>query len=343
LPGLRLRQTFAKFWEAFAQFWEVEIIFATAKAPGLRSSRNNQRKAQQIPCQPFGRRITFIGAGPSSKPVAGSTHGVFAMSEFRVDDGAPEYCDERDRCTRSLLSKAALVTVPAARQRLLEEAVLLNQAMAQAVAQQYQRRGVDPEDLVQVAMLGLVKAVRGYRPALETAFAAYAVPTIRGEIRRHFRDRGWTIRPPRSLQELNHAARVAAPELAQRLQRMPTTDEVAQHLGVDACAVSDAREAGGAYQALSLDGPPPGSDQLPYDVVADPDNPLEMVDTVLTLRPALKDLGARERLILRLRFFDNLTQEQIGHRIGVSQMQVSRLLTGILVKLRKSIEDPRAA
>jgi RNA polymerase sigma-B factor len=275
--------------------------------------------------------------------VAGSTYGVLAVPNYRADDGAPDLRDKRDESTRDLLCEAALVTDPAARQSLLEQAVLENQSMAQAVAQRYQRRGVDPEDLAQVAMLGLVKAVRGYCPGLETPFAAYAVPTIKGEIRRYFRDRGWTIRPPRSLQELNHAARVVVPELAQRLQRMPTTGDVAQHLGVEASAVNAAREAGGAYQSLSLDGPPASSGQLPYDVVADPDNPLDRVDAVLTLRPALKALGARERLILRLRFVDDLTQEQIGHRLGVSQMQVSRLLTAILATLRENIEDPRAA
>jgi RNA polymerase sigma-B factor len=265
------------------------------------------------------------------------------MSLYRAEDDAPNFRDDRDRFTCSLLLKAALVTDPEIRQHLLEQAVLLNQSVARALAQQYQRRGVDPEDLVQVAMLGLVKAVRGYSPGREKAFAAYAVPTIRGEIRRYFRDRGWTIRPPRSLQELNRAVRIAEPELAQSLQRMPTTDDVAHHLGVDAGAVNEAREAGGGYHPRSLDTPFGDSGQSLRDVVADPGEQFEMVDAVLTLRPALKTLGARERRILRFRFVDNLTQEQIGRRMGVSQMQVSRLLTGILAKLRKSIEGQRAA
>jgi RNA polymerase sigma-B factor len=281
--------------------------------------------------------------GPGSNPVAGSTHGVLVMPLYRVDDGASDIRGDRDLITRSLLHRAAMVTDPTTRQCLFEEAVLLNQSMARALAQEYGRRGVDPEDLVQVAMLGLVKAVRGYTPGAERAFAAYAVPTIRGEIKRYFRDRGWMIRPPRSLQELNRDVRIAEPELAQRLQRTPTTYEVADHLGVDADAVNEAREAGGGYQARSLDGPVGDSGQLLCDVVADPGEPFEMVDAVLTLEPALKILGARERGILRLRFVDNLTQEHIGQRLGVSQMQVSRLLTGILAKLRKSIEDQRAA
>jgi len=153
------------------------------------------------------------------------------MSGYRVDESAPAVREDRDQCTRSLLRRAGQVTDPAARQSLFEEAVLLNQPMARALAQQYQRRGVDPEDLVQVAMLGLVKAVRGYCPGVERAFAGYAVPTIRGEIRRYFRDRGWMIRPPRSLQELNRDVRVAEPELAQSLQRMPTTEGVRRRSG----------------------------------------------------------------------------------------------------------------
>ncbi|MEO8517617.1 MAG: SigB/SigF/SigG family RNA polymerase sigma factor [Dermatophilaceae bacterium] len=264
------------------------------------------------------------------------------MSVERVDGSAPDRQD-RDWFTRNLLRKAATVADPHTRQSLFEEAVLSNQPMARALARQYQQRGVDPEDLVQVAMLGLVKAVRGYRPGVERAFAAYAVPTIRGEIRRYFRDRGWMIRPPRSLQELNRDIRIAEPDLAQRLQRTPTTPELADHLGVDVDAVNAAREAGGGYHGRSLDGRVGDSDQMLCDVVADPDEPYDVVDTVLTLQPALRILSARERSILRLRFVDNLTQEQIGSRLGVSQMQVSRLLTAILAKLRKSIVDERAA
>ncbi len=265
------------------------------------------------------------------------------MPICRLDAGEPNTRDDRDQCTRRLLLKAADATEPAARQVLLEEAVLLNQSMARALAQQYQRRGVDPEDLVQVAMLGLVKAVRGYSPGVERVFAAYAVPTIRGEIQRYFRDRGWMIRPPRGLQELSRDVRIAEPDLAQRLQRMPTTQDVASHLGVNTDAVNEAREAGGGYYPRSLDSPLGDSDQLLCDVIPDPQKPLELVEAVLTLQPVLKILGARERSILRMRFVDSLTQEQIGDRLGVSQMQVSRLLTTILSKLRKNMEDQRAA
>jgi len=151
------------------------------------------------------------------------------------------------------------------------------------------------------------------------------------------------VRPPRSLQELNHTVRIAEPDLAQTLQRTPTTGELAEHVGVDAGSVDAAREAGANYQARSLDHPLGDSGQLLYEVVADPDDPFELVDTALTLRPALETLAERERHILQLRVFDNLNQEQIGHRPGVSQMQVSRLLTAILAKLRQSIEEQQAA
>jgi RNA polymerase sigma-B factor len=287
--------------------------------------------------------VTYLEqVGTSSKPVAGSTRGVFAMSLHRTDEGAADVSDERDRSTRDILCQAAIVD-PVTRQGLLEQAVLLNQSVARALAQQYQRRGVEPEDLLQVAMLGLVKAARGYQPGLQKAFVAYAVPTISGEIKRYFRDRGWLIRPPRGLQELNHAVRIAEPDLAQRLQRTPTTAEIAGQLGVGANEVTEAREAGGGYHAFSLDSPLGESGQQLRDVVAASDNPFDSVDARLTLRPALEGLCPRERDILRLRFVDNLTQENIGQRIGVSQMQVSRLLSAILLKLRARIEDQRAA
>lgn len=265
------------------------------------------------------------------------------MPNHRVDQSLNDVRDERDRTTRSLLREAAHVAEPAKRHRLLEQAILLNLPMARALAQRYQRRGVDSEDLVQVAMLGLVKSVRGFRPLREKSFAAYAVPTISGEIKRHFRDRGWMIRPPRSLQELSNAVRTVEPDLAQSLERTPSTRELAEHLGVDATAVSAAREAGGCYQASSLDKPVGDSGQLLGDLVADPHNPFQLVDDLLTVRPALESLPSRERRLLRLRFVENLSQEQIGHRLGVSQMQISRRLNAILTKLRHSIQEQRAA
>lgn len=258
------------------------------------------------------------------------------MSIHPADSAGPAR-DERDQTTRDLLDRATLVSEPTARQDLLDQAVLLNLPMARALAQQYQRRGVDSEDLRQVAMLGLVKSVRGFRPRREKTFAAYAVPTISGEIKRHFRDRGWMIRPPRGLQELNHAVRSLEPDLVQRLQRTATPHDVAQHLGVDTEAIHQAREAGSGYDAYSLDSPHGDGDRLLSDVVADSDDPYGRVDDRLTLRPAVENLEARERRLLHLRFVDELTQEQIGARMGVSQMQVSRLLTAVLGKLRQSL------
>lgn len=265
------------------------------------------------------------------------------MSTQRVDKTLNDVPDQRDRTTRSLLRQATQAADPTIRERLLEEAILLNQPMARALARRYQRRGIDAEDLVQVAMLGLVKSVRGYCPMREKSFAAYAVPTISGEIKRHFRDRGWMIRPPRSVQELNNAVRTTEPDLAQLLERTPTTHELAENLGVDATAVDAAREAGGCYETWSLDSPIGDSGQLLGDLVADPHNPFNLVDDMLTVRPALESLPAHERRLLRLRFVENLSQEQIGHRLGVSQMQISRLLTAILKKLRHSIQEQPAA
>jgi RNA polymerase sigma-B factor len=265
------------------------------------------------------------------------------MSTQRVDESPSDVLDERDRTTRGLLWDAAQAADAATRERLLQDAVLLNRPMARALAQRYLRRGVDPEDLVQVAMLGLVKSVHGYCPQREMGFAAYAVPTISGEIKRHFRDRGWMIRPPRSVQELNSAIRAAEPGLSQTLERTPTTLDLAEYLGVDATAVDAAREAGSLYDACSLDSPVGDSGQPLGDLMADPGNPFALVDDVLTVRPALESLEARERRLLRLRFVDDLSQEQIGRRLGVSQMQISRLLNAILRKLRHHIQQQQAA
>ena len=248
----------------------------------------------------------------------------------------------RDTRTRALLAKAErLGSAPA--QRVRDEAVLLNQPLAQALARQYRGRGIDDEDLEQVAMLGLCKAVRGYRHQPGKTFAAYAVPTITGELKRHFRDCGWLVRPTRSLQEVGQQVRTALPTLAQRLQRHPSRSDLADFLGVPADTVDQARLAEGLYQGWSLDAPVGPDTTLLGDTLSDAHDAFAPVDAALTLGPAVAQLSPRERTILRLRFVENLTQEQIGRVVGVSQMQVSRSLTDILAKLRTRIADPQAA
>jgi RNA polymerase sigma-B factor len=249
---------------------------------------------------------------------------------------------QRDTRTRALLAKAQRLH-PAPAQRVLDEVILLNQPLAQALARGYRGRGIDDEDLEQVAMLGLCKAVRGYRPQPGKTFAAYAVPTITGELKRHFRDCGWLVRPTRSLQEVGQSLRTALPTLSQRLQRQPSRSDLADFLGVPADTVDQARLAQGLYQGWSLDVPVGQATTPLGDTLPDTHDGFAPVEAALTVGPAVAQLAPRERTILRLRFVENMTQEQIGQVIGVSQMQVSRSLADILAKLRTQIANPRAA
>lgn len=250
-------------------------------------------------------------------------------------------CDESSTRLDALLAQAAEAALPE-REQLLEEAVLLARPLAVRHARQYRGRGVEDEDLEQVALLGLCKAVRRYQPSRGASFAAYAVPTITGELKRHFRDCAWLVRPTRSLQELARAARDAGPPLVQELRRQPTRTELARHLGVSPALLGRAVEAERACWGWSLDVGLAGGTGTVADSLADDDDSFAPVEAAVVLRPGLSRLARRERQILDLRFRQGLTQEQIGAVIGVSQMQVSRLLTSILADLREDILGDRA-
>jgi RNA polymerase sigma-B factor len=247
-----------------------------------------------------------------------------------------------DEHTRTLLAEAQRLPSDQAK-AIHDEAILFNRPLALALARQYHGRGIDDDDLEQVAMLGLVKAVRGYRNQPGKTFAAYAVPTITGELKRHFRDCGWLVRPTRSLQEVGASVRRAIPTLAQRLQRQPSSADLAEFLGVPVNTVSAAQLAEGLYQGWSLDVSIGHATTLLGETLPDAHDGYAPIEAALTISPALAKLSTRERTILRLRFVENLTQEQIGKVIGLSQMQVSRLLADILATLRASIDNPRAA
>lgn len=246
---------------------------------------------------------------------------------------------ERDARTTELLRRAAIATGED-RQELLDEVVLINGPVAEAIASRYRARGIDSDDLLQVAYLGLVKAAQGYREGEGPGFLAYAVPTISGELKRHFRDFGWMVRPPRRLQELRAAALSAAATLQQDLGRPATDSEVAAAIGVNVSALVEVEIADGCYSALSLDATGP-DDTGPTlaDMLVDEADDYGHVEARELLRPALEHLSDRDRKILGLRFGRGFTQEQIGHEIGVSQMQVSRLLTRILRGLREELVD----
>ncbi len=208
--------------------------------------------------------------------------------------------------------------------------------VARRLAARFFGRGENPDDLIQVATIGLIKAVDRFDPTRQTQFLSYATPTIIGELKRHFRDKGWSVRVSRPLQELYLTITRLTPDLAQQLGRSPTTTDIATHLGIPETDVTAGLECAGAYTARSLSTPisndPTGTTLA--DLLGQPDDRIESVPDRHTLRHLLADIPERERHILALRFFDNLTQSEIAERIGVSQMHISRLLTRTLTNLR---------
>jgi len=222
--------------------------------------------------------------------------------------------------------------------RLRHQVVLEHRQLATSIAHRYDHRGLEREDLEQVALLGLIQAVRRYKPGHGSGFLAFAVPTITGELKRHFRDHGWAVRPPRRLQEQSLAVRACVDRLTQDLGREPSRAEVASAVGASECDVELAQEVDSQYVARSMDAPVDRDSGVALcDTLGTTCADLSRVEAFETLRPLLRELKARDRLIIRLRFVDNLTQRQIGQRIGVSQMQVSRLLTDILHRLRQAL------
>jgi RNA polymerase sigma-B factor len=206
--------------------------------------------------------------------------------------------------------------------------------MALGVARPYHGRGVDDEDIDQVALLGLWKAVLGYSPSPTATFAAYAIPTITGEVKRHFRDHGWLVRPTRTVQEHTLALNQATSSLRHSLGREPEDEDLAEHLNISVSELDRARQAQRGYHGQSMDTPLPGTTQTLADTLPDRDDEYELIDTVLTLRRAIAQLPERDRDLLRLRYAVGLTQSDIGDRLGVSQMHVSRLLRRVHAKLQ---------
>src|SRR5215207_174256 len=213
------------------------------------------------------------------------------------------------------------------RTELIREAIVLGVPMADTLASRFFRRGVDNEDVAQAAYVGLIKAANGYRPGPDTDFRSYAVPTIRGEIRRHFRDRAWMVRPPRRIQNVQAAMNATEGDLAVALHRWPTTEELAAAIGVPVEHLIDAQSARGCFQPASIEAPLSTAQSMTLaNTLADDADTYQLVDTIESLRPVVADLPPRDQLILRRRFVDHLTQAEIGQELGVSQMQVSRLL-----------------
>jgi RNA polymerase sigma-B factor len=238
--------------------------------------------------------------------------------DHEVDDLAARLADETD---------------PDRRAELVELIVLKMLPLADGLAMRYSGRGVETDDLLQVARVALVKAVDRYRPGAGPGFAAFAHPTISGELKRWFRDHGWAVRPPRRIQELRADLVVEEERLRHALRRDPRDAELADVLGVSVAEVDEARGCSAGYHAVSLDAPTSAGTNL-ADYVLITSSHAGTVEVRDALRQSLSHLTERQRLVLRLRYVDELTQGEIGDLIGVSQMQVSRILRGIVDRLR---------
>ncbi|MEU9606115.1 RNA polymerase sigma factor SigF [Streptomyces sp. NPDC048057] len=232
----------------------------------------------------------------------------------KLPDGSPERAELRNRLVRMHLP------------------------LVEHLARRFRNRGEPLDDLTQVATIGLIKSVDRFDPERGVEFSTYATPTVVGEIKRHFRDKGWAVRVPRRLQELRLALTTATAELSQQHGRSPTVHELAERLSISEEEVLEGLESANAYSTLSLDVPDT-DDESPAvaDTLGAEDEALEGVEYRESLKPLLEDLPPREKRILLLRFFGNMTQSQIAQEVGISQMHVSRLLARTLAQLREKL------
>ena len=247
---------------------------------------------------------------------------------------------QRSERTAALIAEAHSCGDEGRKQELLGEVILINRGVAEAVASRYRGRGIAQDDLVQVAFEGLTKAVQRFDPSTRNDLLTYAVPTIRGEVMRHFRDHGWSVRPPRRVQELQWRVNQCIERLEHDLGREPRAAEVIEELGIDEADYREAIEAFGCFQPTSLDQPVrTDATSSIGELIPDIADQQGAADARVALAPVVRRLSERDRRILHLRYFEDLTQAEIGEDLGVTQMQVSRLLSRILGTLREDLES----
>jgi RNA polymerase sigma-B factor len=247
---------------------------------------------------------------------------------------------ETDAAARALLTLLAdLPAESSDRVRVRERLIEMYLPLAEYLARRFRNRGEQLDDLTQVANLGLIKSVDGYDVTRGAAFTSYAIPMIVGELKRHFRDKGWDVRVPRRLQELRLEITKATSDLAQQLGRSPTVGDLATHLDVSEEEIIEGLDSSHAYRALSLHAPVAGDEAATelVDLLGDVDRDMENVEDREALRPLIAKLPAREQKIIAMRFFGNMTQSQIAAELGISQMHVSRLLSHALGVLREGL------
>ncbi|MDX3260467.1 RNA polymerase sigma factor SigF [Streptomyces sp. NPDC093228] len=283
-------------------------------------------------------------SGPGEEPTAWGrvTGGTMSEHERNAEQSVPGGAqhDPQDRTG----ARAMFVELRKLKEGSAEYAELRNQLvrmhlpLVEHLARRFRNRGEPLDDLTQVATIGLIKSVDRFDPDRGVEFSTYATPTVVGEIKRHFRDKGWAVRVPRRLQELRLALTTATAELSQQHGRSPTVHELAQKLAISEEEVLEGLESANAYSTLSLDVPDT-DDESPAvaDTLGAEDEALEGVEYRESLKPLLEDLPPREKRILLLRFFGNMTQSQIAQEVGISQMHVSRLLARTLAQLREKL------
>lgn len=249
---------------------------------------------------------------------------------------------DREQRTEQLFAELTTTDDPAKRAQLTDELVGLHLGLCDALAGRYLHRGADRDDLVQVARVALVLAIKRFQPAVGRTFVAYAAPTISGELKRYFRDHCWMVRPPRRIQEMRARASRERSDLEQHLGRKASVQELSVAVGVEPALLQECAAAESSYRPWSLearlDGDTDGGTTLGANL-ADPAEQYERATDRLALQRALADLSRRDRSILLWRFEEGCTQEEIGRRLGISQMQVSRLIRRILGQARLALGD----
>ncbi len=222
-----------------------------------------------------------------------------------------------------------------------EQLIVSHLNLVRFLASKFKNRGESLDDLIQVGTIGLIKAIDRFDPERGLEFTTYATPTIMGEIKRHFRDKGWSVRVPRRLQELSSKVTQATDDLTTQLQRSPSVEEIAERLGVSVDEVLEAMESSSAYSSVPLEGGGSGDDEESPSVIdhyATEDADLAASDDRMILEDAIADFSPREQDVIRMRFVDGLTQVEIAERLGVSQVQVSRLLRRTLRRVQDKID-----
>ena len=251
----------------------------------------------------------------------------------RVPKGSPAWDKERTRELFRLYKEEG-------DEEAREQLVLSHLNLVRFLANKFINRGEPLDDLIQVGNLGLIKAIDRFDPSRGLEFTTFATPTILGEIKRHFRDKGWSVRVPRRLQELSAKINTATDELTRELQRSPTTEELAERLETTVDEVLEAMESASAYSSVPLEAGGTDEDDAPsiIDHYASEDADLLGADDRMVLEEALQEFSPREREIVQMRFAEGLTQVEIAERLGISQVQVSRLLRRTLNRIREKID-----